>query len=59
VEEWQQRKQQVFEVAGNLKDSAARSAEQVRDATNRTTYWVRQQSRQGVNAAQTMITDTR
>ena len=57
AEEWQQRKQQVSEVAGNLKDSAARSAEQVRDAANRATYRVRQQSRQGVNAAQTVITE--
>jgi ElaB/YqjD/DUF883 family membrane-anchored ribosome-binding protein len=57
AEEWQQRKQQVSEVAGNLKDSAARSAEQVRDAANRATYRVRQQSRQGIDAAQTMITD--
>jgi ElaB/YqjD/DUF883 family membrane-anchored ribosome-binding protein len=57
AEEWQQRKQQVSEVAGNLKDSAARSAEQVWDAANRTTYRVRQQSGQGINAAQTMITD--
>ena len=55
--EWQQRKQQVSEVAGNLKDSAARSAEQVRDAANRATYRVRQQSRQGVDAAQTVITE--
>src|SRR4051812_44223165 len=57
AEDWQQRKQQVSGVAGNLKDSAARSAEQVRDAANRATYRVRQQSRQGVNAAQTMITN--
>jgi ElaB/YqjD/DUF883 family membrane-anchored ribosome-binding protein len=57
AEEWQQRKQQVSEVAGNLKDSATHSAEQVRDGASRATYRVRQQSRQGVNAAQTMITD--
>ena len=57
AEEWQQRKQQVSEVAGNLKDSAARSAGQVRDTANRATYRVRQQSRQGIDAAQTMITD--
>jgi ElaB/YqjD/DUF883 family membrane-anchored ribosome-binding protein len=55
--EWQQRKQQVPEVAGNLKDSAARSAEQVRAAASRSTYRVRQQSRQGIDIAQTMITD--
>ena len=47
----------MSEVAGNLKDSAGRSAEQVRDAANRATYRVRQQSRQGIDAAQTMITD--
>ena len=57
AEEWQQRKQQVSEAAGNLKDSAARSAGQVRDTANRATYRVRQQSRQGIDAAQTMITD--
>jgi ElaB/YqjD/DUF883 family membrane-anchored ribosome-binding protein len=57
AEEWQQRKQQVSDVAGNLKDSAARSAEQVRAAANRSTHRVRQQSRQGVDIAQTMITD--
>jgi hypothetical protein len=47
----------VSEVAGSLKDSAARSAEQGRDAANRVAYRIRQQSRQGVNVAQTMITD--
>ena len=47
----------MSEVAANLKDSAARSAEQVRDAANQATYRVRQQSRQGVNAAQTVITE--
>jgi hypothetical protein len=47
----------VSEVAGNLKDSAARSADQGWNAANRATYRVRQQSRQGVNAAQTVITE--
>jgi hypothetical protein len=44
-------------VAGNLKDGAARSAEQVRDTANRAAYRVRQQSRQGVEAAHTVITE--
>jgi ElaB/YqjD/DUF883 family membrane-anchored ribosome-binding protein len=57
AEEWQQRKQQVSDVAGNLKDSAARSAEQVRDVANSASYRVRRQSRQGVDAAQTAITE--
>jgi ElaB/YqjD/DUF883 family membrane-anchored ribosome-binding protein len=57
AEEWQQRKQQVSDVAGYLKDNATQSAEQVRDAANQATYRVRQQSRQGVNAAQTVITE--
>ena len=57
AEEWEQRKRQISEVAGNLKDSAARSVEQVQDAANRSTYRVRQQSRQGVDAAQTVITE--
>jgi ElaB/YqjD/DUF883 family membrane-anchored ribosome-binding protein len=57
AEEWQQRKQQVSQVASNLKDSTYWTAEQVRETANRATYQVRQQSRQGVGAATTMITE--
>lgn len=45
-EEWRLRKQQVSEVAGSLRESASRTAEQVR-----------RQSRQGVNTAQTVVTE--
>ncbi|WP_158044924.1 DUF883 family protein [Skermanella pratensis] len=55
--EWQQRKQQVSEVAGNLRESASRTADQDRDITSRATYRVRRRGRQGVDAATTMISE--
>lgn len=53
--EWEERKRQVSEAAGQLRESASRTAEQVRDAANRTATQVRRQSRQGVDAAQDMV----